>query len=99
MKSFFSAGDWNVICDVCGFKFKSDKIRERWDGLKVCKADWEPRHPQELRRAHPDKQTVPYSRPRPADVFVPVATLDGRSAVAGYAQAGVSVNGMPRLDQ
>ena len=95
MRSYYSAGDWNVICDVCGFKFKSDKIKERWDGLKVCKADWEPRHPQELRRAHPDKVTVPYSRPRPADVFVGVCTIQGRGGIAGYGIAGCSIVGKP----
>ena len=29
-------------------------MRERWDGLIVCKPDWEPRHPQDFVRVKPE---------------------------------------------
>lgn len=63
---------WNVICDVCGWKFKNKELRKRWDGAMVCKADWEPRHPQDLIRTPKDDQSVPYARPESDDVFVTV---------------------------
>ena len=65
-------GDWNAICDRCGFKFKASKLRKTWDGWMVCPEDWETRHPQEFVRARPDKQSVPWVRPEKADTFVSV---------------------------
>lgn len=55
-------GDWNVICDVCGFKWKASQTLERWDGLRVCPYDWEPRHPHDFLRTKEDDQSVPFTR-------------------------------------
>lgn len=65
-------GSWNVICDVCGFKFKAYQLRKRWDGKMVCKDDWEIRHPQDLIKIPKDDQSVPWSRPEQTDVFADV---------------------------
>lgn len=43
-------GKWKATCDVCGFEYYNDELKDRWDGFKVCRADWEPRHPQEFVR-------------------------------------------------
>ena len=58
-----SEGDWNVLCDVCGFKFKSRDIQKRWDGFMVCKEDYEPRHSSDFFRGFPDDSSVPFTRP------------------------------------
>ena len=55
-------GTWNALCDVCGFKFKASKLRKRWDGLYVCKADYEVRHPSDFFRVRPEDTTVPWVR-------------------------------------
>jgi len=55
-------GDWNIICDVCGFKYKSSDIRKRWDNLYVCEDDWEPRHPMDFQKGFKDDQSVPFTR-------------------------------------
>jgi len=60
---FYKQGDWNFICDVCGFKFKASEGLKRWDGVYVCKADFEFRHPQEKRRGIKDTQNVEWTRP------------------------------------
>lgn len=65
-------GDWNAICDVCGFKFKASELRQRWDGRMVCELDWETRQPQDLIKVPKDDPSVPWTRPRPADEFVDV---------------------------
>jgi hypothetical protein len=74
--NFFKHGSWNFICDVCGQKYKSEESRKRWDGLVVCKKDWEPRHPQELIRVPAETgQAVPDPRPDVdfgADIFVSI---------------------------
>lgn len=71
-KNHYKSGEFNVICDVCSKKIKAGESRQRWDGLVVCKDDWETRHSLDFVRAKTDKFTVPFTRPRPADVFVGV---------------------------
>ena len=83
-------GQWSVLCDVCGFKFKSGDIKERWDGLMVCHDDWEVRHPADFFRVEGEDTSVPFTRPEdqseesaapdsPADTLtdVPDGTFDG----------------------
>ena len=43
----WKSGQYNAICDVCGWRFKSGDLRDRWDGMKTCKWDWEERHPMD----------------------------------------------------
>jgi len=70
-------GQWNAICDVCGFKLKSGKMRKRWDDLYVCDEDWEPRHPLDFMRAPPNKEKpIPWSRPEVYPVYVEVIEGD-----------------------
>ena len=70
MHNYYISGEWNLICDVCGKKIKAHKAKHRWDGLVVCPEDFEQRHPQDFVKARVDKITVPFTRPRPVDVFV-----------------------------
>ena len=63
-------GQWNAICDRCGFQRKSGDMRAEWNGLRVCSDCYEPRHPQDFKRARPDKQTVPWTRPAGEDNFI-----------------------------
>ena len=73
LKNHYTSGDWNVICDSCGKKIKASIAKHRWDGLIVCPEDFEVRHEQDFVRARQDKITVPYVRPKPADIFVNVS--------------------------
>lgn len=91
---FYKSGSFNLICDVCGKKVKADEAKHRWDGLIVCKDDWELRHPLDFIKARVDKITVPYSRPRPPDVFVDVCNQATSSGYAGLASAGCSHAGL-----
>lgn len=63
-------GDFWRICEVCGFKCRSSETSKRWDGLIVCREDFEPRHPQDFVRGRKDRQNVPDPRPEPTDVFI-----------------------------
>lgn len=73
--SEYRAGDHYLICDECGSKIRRSESRKRWDGLIVCREDWETRHPQDFVRGKRDRQAVAVSRPEPADTFVNGATL------------------------
>lgn len=71
----FISGQWNAICDRCGCKYKSGKMRKEWTGKMVCRgADtndcWEPRHPQDLVRGRADNQSTPWNRSEPEDTFI-----------------------------
>jgi hypothetical protein len=92
-KTYWRSGSWNVICDVCGQKYKAEQLRKRWDGLMVCPEDWEMRHPQDLIRPIKERNSVPWTRPRPEDIMVDVCTLSGINGVAGIGVAGCAVAG------
>ena len=64
-------GNYWMICDVCGYKYRKSEMRERWDKAWVCEADWEPRHPQEFLRGRNEKISVPIPRP---DTYLPIVS-------------------------
>ena len=76
-KDYLDLGNFNAICDVCGFKFKASELRRRWDGFMVCDSDYEQRHPQDLIRGVPDNSSTPWSRPPQEPQYVTVAPADG----------------------
>lgn len=97
MQNYLKLGSWNVICDVCGRKFKNTDVRKRWDGFLVCSNDWESRHVADFIKVKPEKNNVKDSRPEVADQFVTVTyiTTGDTICVPGtqYAIAGVGVAG------
>jgi hypothetical protein len=60
-------GEWNAICDRCGFRHKASALMDEWTGLKVCKECWEPRHPQDLIGNPRTESPPPWTRPEPTD--------------------------------
>ena len=70
MHNYYKAGEWNVTCDRCSKKTKADEIKIEWTGFLVCPVCFEYRHPQDFVKARQDKISVPFTRPRPVDVFV-----------------------------
>lgn len=88
--NYFKHGSWNVICDVCGVRFKADQVRKRWDNLIVCDKDWEADHPQKYIRARADPKPVPYIRTEPTGLEVTVCYASGRSAYSDMATADCS---------
>lgn len=83
MRNYYKHGEWNCICDVCGFEYKSTELRKDWRGLMVCDRDFETRHPSDLIKAPRGESTIPWSRPEPADSFVTlveaILTEDGEA--------------------
>ena len=76
-------GSWNAVCDVCGFEFKSDKLKLRWDKLRVCSADWETRHPMDFLR--PVKESIiPWARPEPEELFTDTDYIGDDYVLADY---------------
>jgi len=84
--TYYKSGSWNVVCDVCGWYFKSDQIKKRWDGLLVCSKDWEMDHPQKYLKVRETGMAVPFIR-EPNDEFLLVCNIITSS---GYADMGVA---------
>lgn len=78
----YDRGDWKCICDACGIEYKASELQQRWDGLKVCSYDWEPRQPQDFVRGVADYQAPPWTRPEASDQFI--RTFDISKLVNGY---------------
>lgn len=89
MQNYYKKGEWNAICDVCGFKFKSGMMKERWDGLMVCRDDYETRHPQDLLKVKQENVTPPWTRPQQSDQYISVTYLNQDDYMAdGYVNGG-----------
>ncbi len=73
--NLYVPGDHYLICDECGFKVRASETRKRWDGLRVCTKDWEPRHPQDFVKGRKDRQTVPNARPEGADTYLEIGDV------------------------
>lgn len=80
-------GTWHAICDRCGFRFPSDELIEDWQGLRVCRKDYEIRHPQDFIRGIPDSPAPPWTRPEPPDEFIEVCDIWTSSPFADYGTA------------
>ena len=43
----YASGRYSVaICDRCGFRYKSTKLRKEWTAFRGCSECYEPKHPQ-----------------------------------------------------
>lgn|SRR5574337_276223 len=94
-RHYYKSGEWNVWCMVCNRKIKSGEAMKRWDGLWVCKEDFENRHPLDFLRARQERISVPFVASTSFDTFdnpvypvYPFCTQEGASGVSGFAVAG-----------
>ena len=62
----YKKGNWLAICDRCGLRFKSDQMKQTWDGLMVDASCWEPRQPQTFVKGVREFP-APYARPKPVE--------------------------------
>ena len=93
MSNNYVKGQWLAICDICGFKFHSGKLRKTWEGYMACSGCWEPRHPQDMIKAKKDDSSVPWTRPESTDVETDISGWQiGVSRVALSASTNFSVN-------
>lgn len=67
---YFKGGSFYRIDDRTGFATRAEYTRREWQGLIVSKRVWEARQPQDFVRGVNDIQTVPFPRPRQANVSV-----------------------------
>lgn len=63
-------GNYNVICDVTGFKRKRSDVSYRWDGALVLPVAWDPRPEYLIPPNINDNVSVPDARPDQEAVFI-----------------------------
>lgn len=90
--NYYKKGSYNAICYVCGFERKADEMKLRWDGVYVCKEDWEIRQPQDFVRGQPEEQKLPWTQPEPQDVFVAPPSAPLSNTVQSI--SGIFLNGV-----
>lgn len=52
--TYYRPGENKSCCPVCGKEYRASEYRKRWDGLWVCRKDYEERHPQDFVRGRKD---------------------------------------------
>lgn len=87
---YFRSGDYKAICDRCAFQFKASELQEEWDGLKVCRQCWDPKHPQEMIHPIADQNKLPWTRPEDPDVFVTFGKTGNFTVLAGASSATIT---------
>lgn len=71
-KNYLRKGSYNVICDTCGQKYKSEDTRMQWDNTRACSNCYDPKHPWLIPLpAVIDALPVPNARPRPNPLYEP----------------------------
>lgn len=78
---FYSPGDFNAVCSMCGRKRKASTMEKNWQGLYRCPEHNEPRQPQDFVRGVQDNQSTPWSQV-PAGEFTSFCTLNSQAAFA-----------------
>jgi hypothetical protein len=102
---YYSHGDWNVVCSMCGRKVKFSETERNWQGLYRHWYCNEPRQPQDFARGIAENMnasyvlvSAPYSSAPAAGVptgidFVLTCSLNGISAMPGAAMPGCMLPG------
>lgn len=54
----YIAGDYYLLCDICGFKIRRSEALKAWDGSMRCSKDFEERHPLDLIEPRADRQNI-----------------------------------------
>lgn len=97
-EDFFSPGDWNVICSICGTKLKASEAVKNWQGMWRHPKCNEERQPQDFVTAIPTPEmAVPWAQPD-LDTDNLICTLNGCSGIPGVAMPGCSLPGNGNWD-
>ena len=100
---YVSGSHWS-LCDMCGSQFRAEDLQVTWDNFWVCDEDFELRHPQDFLRVRPEVITVDDPvRPENTDNVIATtfesSSLQGKSAVVGYAVVGLAKAGNDLIPQ
>jgi len=92
-EDYFSAGDWNLYCSICGSKMKMSGAVRNWQGM--WRHPWcnEPRPEQDfVHSINSREMAIPVAQ-KMGEIDVQICTFNGLSAIPGYALPGCSIPG------
>jgi poly(3-hydroxybutyrate) depolymerase len=89
---FYSPGDFNAVCSMCGRKRKASTMEKNWQGLYRCPAHNDQRQPQDFVRGVVDNQSTPWAQ-NPGIQFVGLCTINTQSAFPGIGLPGCMIPG------
>lgn len=69
-RDYFAHGDYNVICDLCGQKYKASECKLQWNNYLACPDCFEIRNPQDFVKGVRDNMQVPLARPDQSVNFI-----------------------------
>lgn len=97
-------GDYHMICDRCGGKFRRSEMQKTWEGYWVDSKCFNVRHPQDFVKNIRDKQSVPVARPdrnsslgettlfASSAKFANSITLTSTSYIIKYSSLGITLD-------
>lgn len=94
--TYFKSGEYNAVCDVCGFLYKASQLRKRWDGLYVCHKDYEIRQPLDYPVLVLDDPAPNWSRPYGLDLNTNGTELElvGRVQISSGSGSSPEIQGI-----
>jgi hypothetical protein len=92
-EDYFSPGDWNIYCSICGTKLKFSKAVRNWQGQwRHVRCD-EPRHPQDFVHAiNQPEMAIPFPQ-KMGEAFIYACSLDDTSPIPGLGVPGCMLPG------
>lgn len=81
MAKYASGKHAYIICDRCGQRERYLDARKEWNGLKVCRECYEPRHPRDIRERRDYNDPKPLHEPRPEETS---PTYDAADNLSNY---------------
>lgn len=94
---YYADGDFNAVCSMCDRKRKASQMVRNWQGLYRCPEHNEIRQPQDFVRDVKDIMTTPWGQ-LPNDTYTSYCSINGMSAIPGYAIPGCSIPGRTFLE-
>lgn len=93
---YFSPGDWNALCSMCGRQMKASMMVKNWMGAWRCPEHDEMRQPQDFAKGELEYPVPPFTQD-PPDNYILVCSPAGSSASPGYATPGCMIPGQAIL--
>ncbi len=88
---YFSPGDWNIYCSICGTKLKFSQAVQNWQGQYRHARCNEPRHPQDFVQAITSSEMAIPVPQNMGEIDISICTLDGISAIPDLAEPDCAI--------
>jgi hypothetical protein len=95
---YYSDGDFNAYCSMCGRKRKASTMDRNWQGLYRCPVHNEARQPQDFVRGVKDDTSVPWAQILSDNDFVFICSINTQCSLPGFGLPGCMMPGNSHFD-